>query len=188
MRNLIFALLMVLCAALLLAACDTPQKVARREVDRLTQITKAAEGGAARDARVVLIDVAVAEGHRRGRELKAAGCLPATATQPSSKLVDPCKKIVAGSEVRFDAAAAQVAAAQKKVEAAADMVYAALVLVVDLLRAIDAGTRAAGWEAKLAAVVAKGAAAYADVLAAIATFKASIAALAPAPAAGGGGK
>lgn len=178
--NLILAALMVLCAALFLAACDSPAKVARREVDRLTQLTKEAEGGVAQGARAAVIDAAVAEGHRRGKELKAAGCLAATATQPSGKLVEPCRGIVAASEARFGAAAARVTAAQRKVEAAADAVVATLKLVVDLLRVIDAGAKAAGWEAKLAAVVAKGAAAYADVLAAVAAFKVAVAALAQA--------
>lgn len=186
-RNLLLASMLLLCAALFAAACDTPAKVARREVDRLTQITKTTEGGLARDARVVQIDVATAEGHRRGKELKAAGCSSATATQPSTALVPPCKGIVAASEARYDAATAQITSAQKKVEAVADSVYAALKLVVDLLKTIDAGTKAAGWEAKLVALVASGVKAYADVVAAIATFKSTVAALTPAtPAVQGG--
>jgi hypothetical protein len=172
-RNLLLASLLLLCAALLCMACD-PARTARREVDRFTHLTQTTEIEVNRVARTALVDVATAEGHRRGKELKAAGCGPACATQPSGVLVDPCRGIVAASEVRYEAATTKVTAAQKKAYGAIDAVYAALRVVVDLLRVIDAGIKATGWEAKLAAVVAGGAAAYADVLAAVAAFKAAL--------------
>jgi hypothetical protein len=97
-RNLFVASLLLLASALLMAACDTPSKIARREVDRFTRLTQQTEIEVNSVARTALVDVATAEGHRRGKELKVAGCGPACATQPSGSLVDPCRDIVAASE------------------------------------------------------------------------------------------
>ena len=172
-RNLLVASLLLLATALFCLACD-PARAARREVDRFTRLTQTTEIEVNRVARTALVDVATAEGHRRGQELKAAGCGPACATQPSGTLVDPCRGIVAASEVRYEKRQADINIAQKKAYSAIDAVYAALRVVVDLVRTIEAGVKASGWEAKLAVVVAGGAAAYADVLAAVAAFKVAI--------------
>jgi hypothetical protein len=172
-RNLLLASLLLLCAALLVAACD-PARAARREVDRFTHLTQQTEIEVNGAARTALVDFATAEGHRRGQELKAAGCGPACATQPSGALIDPCKGVVAASEARYEKRGGEITAAQKKAYGAIDAVYAALRVVVDLVRTIEAGVKASGWEAKLAAVVAGGAKAYADCVAAVAAFKAAI--------------
>jgi hypothetical protein len=174
MRNLMFACLFLLCAALLCAACDNPARIARREVNRITRITETTEIEVNRAARTVLFDSAVSEGKRRGQELKAAGCGPACATQPSTALIDPCKTVVAASEVRYEKRASEIQMAQKKVYAAIDSVYATLRVVIDLLRTIDAGNKAQGWEAKLAAVVSGAITSYADCKAAVAAFKTTI--------------
>jgi len=172
-RNLLLASLLLLVTALLCIACD-PARAARREVDRFTRLTQTTEIEVNRVARTALIDAATAEGHRRGQELKAAGCGPACATQPSNVLVDPCNGIVAASEVRYEKRVAEVQGAQKKAYGAIDAVYAALRVVVDLVRTIEAGIKASGWEAKLAAAVAGGAKAYADCMAAVSAFKTAI--------------
>ena len=172
-RNLLIASLLLLCAALLVA-CSDPARTARREVDRLTRLTERTEVEVNRAARTALVAVATAEGHRRGAELKAAGCGPACATQPSTALIDPCKGIVAASEARYAAATAKVTAGRATAYNAIDAVYAALRVVVDLLRTIDAGAKAAGWEAKLAAVVAGAVGSAADCAAAVAAFKQAI--------------
>ena len=173
-RNLLLASLLLLCAALLLAACSDPARIARREVDRLTRLTERTElevNGAARSA---LVDAAAAEGRRRGQELKAVGCGPATATQPTSALVDPCRGVVAASETRYLAHITTVEGARVKAYSAIDAVYASLRVVVDLLRIIEAGIRASGWEAKLATIVAGAVSSAADCAAAVAAFKQAI--------------
>jgi len=172
-RNLLVASLLLLCAALLVA-CSDPARTARREVDRLTRITQKVEVNIQREARGVMLDVAKAEGTRRGQELKAAGCGPANATQPSSALVDPCKGIVAASEARYEKRQGEVISVAKKVDAAVKTVYPTLIVVLDLVEDIEAGVKATGWQAKLAALVARAAQTYVDCLAAYEAFKKAI--------------
>lgn len=172
-RDLLVACLLLLCAALLVA-CSDPPRVARREVDRLTRITQRTELGVKRETRAVMLDVAKAEGTRRGAELKAAGCGPANATQPSTALVDPCKGIVAASEARYAARQGEITAVARRVDTAIGAVYAALLVVLDLVEDVEAGMRAAGWQAKLVAVTAHAARLYADCVAAYEAFKAAI--------------
>lgn len=174
MRHLIIACLLLLCAALFVA-CSDPPRIARREVDRLTRITMKTEVAVKRETRSVMLDVAKAEGARRGVELKAAGCGPANATQPSGALVDPCKGVVAASEGRYSKRQSEVTTVAKKVDAAIGAVYATLLVVLDLVEDIEAGMKAAGWQAKLAAVVAKATQTYADCVAAYDAFKVAIA-------------
>jgi hypothetical protein len=172
MRNLLVALLL-LCAALLVA-CSDPARTARREVDRLTRITQKVEVNLQREARGVMLDVAKAEGTRRGQELKAAGCVSSMASQPSTALEDPCKTIVAASEQRYEKRQGEVISVAKKVDAAVKAVYPTLIVVLDLVEDIEAGIKATGWQAKLAVLVAKAAQTYADCLAAYEAFKKAI--------------
>lgn len=173
MRHLIIACLLLLCAAVLVAACD-PARAARREVDRIAKITMRTEVAVKRDARAVMLDVAKTEGARRGQELKAQGCLSSMASQPSAALEDPCKSIVAASEARYAKRQGEVVTVAKKVDAAIGAVYATLLVVLDLVEDIEAGMKASGWQAKLAAVVAKAGQAYADCVAAYDAFKVAI--------------
>lgn len=178
-RNLLIASVLLFCAALLVA-CSDPARIARREVDRLTRITQKVEVNVQREARAVMLDVAKAEGARRGQELKAAGCGPANATQPSSALVDPCKGIVAASEQRYEKRQGEVVTVAKKTDAAVKAVYPVLIVVLDLVEDIEAGVKAVGWQTKLAVLVAKAAQTYADCVKAYEAFKKAIV--------GGGGK
>lgn len=173
MRNLIIALLFLLVAAGLVA-CSDPMVIARREVGRIEKITVAAEAEVDHGLRMALLESARAEGKRRGQELKAAGCGPACATQPSSALVDPCKGIVAASEARWENRAGEIKAAWQKADAAIISVYAALKVVVDVLKAIVAGQKADGWEAKLAAGVAAAVSAWGACQDAVKAWKTAI--------------
>lgn len=173
MRNLILCCLFLLVAAGLVA-CSDPIVIARREVGRIEAITKTAEQEVDHGLRMTLLDTARAEGKRRGQELKAAGCGPACATQPSSALVDPCKGIVAASEARWEKRAGELRAAWAKADAALISVYAALQVTVDVLKAIAAGQKADGWEAKLAAAVAAAVSAWGACQAAVTAWKTAI--------------
>lgn len=172
MRDLLIAVLLLLCAGLWVG-CSDPARAARREVDRVTRLTQTAEVSLRRGARAALLDVATAEGTRRGSELQAAGCGSACATQPSTALVDPCRGIVAASEARYAKRAGEIEAVAKRADAAVLAVYAALVVTLDLIEDIEAGVKAHGWEAKLAALVARAAQLYHDVLTAITAAKAA---------------
>lgn len=172
MRNLLLASLLLLSAALLVA-CGDPARAARREVDRVTRLTQRAEVSLRREARAALLAVAVAEGTRRGAELRAADCGPACATQPSTALVDPCRGIVAASEARYAKRAGEIAAVAKRADAAVLAVYAALIVALDLIEDIEAGVKAAGWQAKLTALAARAAQLYADALAAVTAARAA---------------
>lgn len=170
MRDLLIAALLLLAAAFMVA-CSDPILIARREVGRIEKITVSAEQEVDHGLRMALLDSAKAEGKRRGQELKAAGCGPATATQPSSALVDPCRGIVAASEARWEKRAGEIQGAWKKADAAIISVYAALQVVVDALKAIVAGQKAEGWEAKLAAGVAAAVSAWAACQDAVKAWK-----------------
>lgn len=173
MRNLMLACLFLLVAAGLIA-CSDPIFLARREVGRIEGITKTAEQEVDHGLRVALIDVARSEGKRRGQELKAAGCGPACATQPSSALVDPCKGIVAASEARYEKRATEIQSAWKKADAAIISVYSALQVVVDVLKAVVAGQKGAGWETQLATGVAAAVSAWSACQNAVRAWKAAI--------------
>lgn len=172
MRNVAIALLLLLCAALW-AACSDPVRNARRTVGTIEAATAAAEAEVAGGARAAILDAAEVEGHRRGQALKAAGCGPACATQPSGALVDPCKGVVAASEQRLAAEVKRVQDAQRRADGAFDGVYATLRAVVKFLRALT-DPRPAGWEATLAALVGAAVKASADCAAAVAGFKQAI--------------
>jgi hypothetical protein len=172
-RNLLIAALLLLCAALFVA-CSDPPRVARREVDRLTRVTQRTELNLRRETHAALRATAAAEGARRGRELRAADCGPANATQPASALVDPCKSIVAASEARYSKRQGEIEAVARRADAAIGAVYAALLVVIDLIDDIEAGMKAQGWEAKLTAVVARAAQLYTDCTAAYTAFTAAI--------------
>jgi ferredoxin len=80
-------------------ACSDPARTARRECDRVLRITQRTEVNLKRDTRAALLSVAKAEGMRRGVALKAQGCIASMASQPSTDLEEPCKGIVAASEL-----------------------------------------------------------------------------------------
>jgi len=172
MRNLLIACLFLL-AAMGLGACSDPVRNARRTVGVIEATTAAAELDVARGARTVILDLAEAEGHRRGAELRAAGCGPACATQPSTALIDPCKGVVAASEARLAAEVKRVQDAQRRADGALDGVYATLRAVVKFLRVLT-DPRPDGWEATLAALVGAAVKSSADCAAAVAGFKQAI--------------
>lgn len=172
MRNLVICCLL-LTAAALLAACSDPVRNARRTVGVIEATTAAAELEVARAARGVIMDHADAEGARRGAELRAAGCGPACATQPSAALVDPCRGVVAASEARLAAEVKRVQDAQRRADAAVDGVYATLRAVVKFLRVLT-DPRPAGWEATLSVLVGAAVKSGADLAAAVAAFKTAI--------------
>jgi len=170
--DLLIACLLMLCAALWVG-CSDPARTTRREIDRVTRLTQRAEVGLRREARAALLTTATAEGQRRGAELRAAGCGPACATQPSTALIDPCRSVVAASEARYAKRQGEIEAVAKRADAAVLAVYTALVVALDLVVDIEAGVKVAGWQAKLAAVAARLAQTYADALAAVTAAKAA---------------
>lgn len=172
MRDLVIAIMLLLCAVLWVG-CSDPVRNARRTVGVIEATTATAEAEAARLARTAILDAADAEGARRGQELKAAGCGPACATQPSAALVDPCKGVVAASEARLAAEVKRVQDAQRRADGAFDAVYATLRVVVKFLRAL-ADPRPQGWEATLTALVGAAVKASADCAAAVAGLKVAI--------------
>jgi len=172
MRNLVLCCLLLVAAAML-AACLDPVRNARRTVGVIEATTATAELDVAHGARMVILDAAEAEGHRRGQELKAAGCGPANATQPSSALVDPCKGVVAASEARLAKRVAEIQGAQRRADGAIDGVYAALRIVTKFLRSLT-DPKPQGWEASLMACVGAAIKASADCVEAVAKFKTAI--------------
>jgi len=173
MRNLILACLFLLCSAGLLA-CSDPARIARREVDRVTRINQRTEVNLKRTTRAALLDVAKAEGQRRGAELKAAGCLSTMASQPSTALEEPCKGIVAASEKRYEVKTAAIIGPAKKVDAAIGAVYASLLVVLDVLEDVAAGLKPGGWQVKLAQLVAEAVKLYGDAVTAFTAWKATV--------------
>ena len=172
-RNLLLAALLLLCAAGLLA-CSDPARTARREVDRVTRITQRTEVNLKRTTRAALLEVAKAEGTRRGAELKAQGCVASMASQPSTALEEPCRGIVAASEKRYAEKSAAILGPAKKVDQAIGATYVSLLVVLDVLEDIAAGLKPGGLEAKLAQLVAEAVKLYADALAAFNAWKSTV--------------
>ncbi len=170
MRNLILCLLL-LAAAALLVACSDPVRNARKTMSVIEATTSLAATDVAHSARIAVLDLADAEGARRGQELKTAGCGPANATQPASAIaLAPCKSVVAASEARLAASVKRVQDAQRRADAAIDGVYAALRTAVKFLRAL-VGPRPPGWEATLTTVVGAAVKSGADLAEAMRAFK-----------------
>jgi predicted small secreted protein len=173
MRNVLLCCLFLLCA-IGLVACDNPARAARREVDRVSRINQRMDLNLKRATRAALLDVAKAEGQRRGAELKLAGCTAAMAIQPSATLAEPCKSVVAASEARYSASTAAITTPAKKIDAAIGAVYASLLVVLDVLEDVDAGLKPGGWQAKLAQLVAEAVKLYTDAFAAFNAWKTAI--------------
>jgi hypothetical protein len=171
MRYGLIAILFLLCG-LLLTACG-PLPAARRSVDQITKATQRTELELKRATRQALLDVATAEGQARGQALQAVGCGPATATQPSSALIDPCRQVVADSEQRYEARAKAIMGPARKVDQAIGTVYASLLVVLDLVEDLEAGLKPGGWEQKLAGLVAEAVKLAADVVTAFTAWKAT---------------
>lgn len=173
MRNLFVACAFLLCA-FLLVACDNPARTARKEVDRITRVTQKTELGVRRETREVMLEVAKAEGSRRGQELKAAGCGPANATQPSSALVDPCKGIVAASEARYEKRQGEVMSVAKRVDAAISAVYAVLLVVLDIVEDVELASSQDSWKKQLTELISRAVSTANDMKKAYELFRTSI--------------
>lgn len=170
MRNLILCLLFLLCAVGLLAACDNPERVARREVDRITRIAQRTEVNVKRTARAAMMQIATEEGTATGKQLKVLGCPAGAASQPATA-PEPCKKAVADGKARYEARIKPVHEAAYRVDKAIGGVYASLIVVLDVLEDVAAGLKPGGWEAKLAGLVSNAVKLWVDVAEAYSQFK-----------------
>jgi len=122
----------MLVLASMLVGCQEATVAARREIDRLSNMTRTADRQMQRVTKTALDTIASDEGSRRGKELRLANCPTSSLDQPASAPAH-CKEIAMTARNRYESRVVKVQRAAEKVELAIDAMLRALLLSTDIV-------------------------------------------------------